>query len=321
MPSLHHHRRRAGRWSTGPLATLCLLTFWSPTAHAVDDVPPDVLKAFNDAAAEADKVAGSDPAQAVEIYERALISGPARGFGRLHLRIAQIQEQRGDTTLAADHFRHCMEDERVDAIDRDFVCKKGFERVTAPLTVTGLPTDAQVKIIEPPLFAGDHRDGARLPRGEALLVVEAPDRYPRQVVVRIDGPTLWEAELGLPKGELVPDGFVDAALEPVEPAGAGLPQWPAYAMAGLGLVLVGTGVGLGLDNRQTLGNIRDRQSAGDCGADRCRGDLDTAETSAAIADGMWLSGIGLAAGSLAWWLLTDQAPTSAVDPDQAGAGR
>lgn len=320
MLSLHHHRRRAARCIIGPLATLCLLLGLSPLAHAVDDVSKDVLRAFNRAAAEADTVAAKDPRQAVEIYERALLSGPARGFGRLHLRIGQIEEQLGESVLAADHFRRCMEDERVDGIDREFVCKKGFERVTAPLTVTGLPPGAVVKIIEPALFAGDHRDGARLPRGEAMLVVEADGRFPRQVVVPIDGPTVWEAELGLPKGELVPEGFVDAAVDPVEPAHVGPPRWPAYAMAGLGLVLVGTGVGLGLDNRDSLSRIRDRQSAGGCGADRCRGDLDSAETSAIIADGMWMTGVGLAGGALAWWLLTDAAPPP-LDPSQAGARR
>lgn len=272
-------------------------------ALAADAVDGAVLEAFNAVVREVGD-AEADPARAIELYERALLDGPARGFGRLHLRIAHLHRSAGRNAEAAHHFDACLADERVDPIDRQFICERGLEQVTAPLTIEGLPAGGAVRIIEPAAAAGVHLSGARVPRGELRVVVEAPGRVAERSTITIDGPTLWTARVGLdaPDGPLVPDGFVESPVEPVDPDG--LPRWPGYVAGGLGVALVGAGLIVGVQNRDTLADIRGRQSDGLCGADRCAGDLSSAESRAGLADGMWIGGAALAAGGVVWWLLT-----------------
>lgn len=281
-------------------------------ASAADQVDPAVLDAFNAVVRDVGQLPESEADKAIELYERALLDGPARGFGRLHLRIAHLHRVADRSAEAAHHFKACLSDERVDPIDRQFICERGFEQVTAPLTVEGLPEGGTVTVIEPALFAGAHQSGARLPRGEVLLVVDAPGRRAERTVVAVDGPTLWTARLGLeePAGPLVPEGFV--AGDVPAPASDALPQWPGYAAGGLGILLVGTGVAVGIENQDTLAGIRDRQSRGRCGVDVCAGDLESAASRAALADGLWISGAVLAAGGIAWWLISGEAPVLEV---------
>ena len=54
-------------------------------------------------------------------------------------------------------------------------------------------------------------------------------------------------------------------------------RWPSYVLGVAGLALVGTGVFVGVDNRNTLDDIRDRQTRNVCGADFCNGELDDAK--------------------------------------------
>ncbi len=295
-------------------AALTTLLAALPTAPALaaDAVDRPVLDAFNAVVREAGPLSESQPDKAIELYERALLDGPARGFGRLHLRIAHLHRVAGRTAEAAHHFRACLSDERVDPIDRQFICERGFEQVTSPLTIEGLPDGGSVTVIEPSLFAGAHQNGSRLPRGEVLLVVDAPGRRAERTAVAVEGPTLWTARLGLeqPEGPLVPEGFVgDEAPPPVTDA---LPQWPGYVAGGLGVLLVGGGVAVGVENQDTLADIRARQSAGRCGIDVCAGDLTAAESRAGLADGLWISGAALAAGGLVWWLISGEQPVIGV---------
>lgn len=303
-----HRPRRAGR-ASAPIAALCALSLATPAA-AADAVERGVLDAFNTLVREVSPIAEQDPDRAIERYEQALLDGPTRGFGRLHLRIAQLHRTVGRNAEAAHHFQACTADERVDPIDRRFICERGYDQVTAPFTVGGLPDGARVMIIEPTLAAGLHQNGARVPRGEVTVVVEAPGRVPERSKVPIDGPTLWTAQVGLerPEGPLVPEGFVAEA--PVEPIDPGLPRWPAYAAGGAGLALVAGGLAIGFGNRGALDDVRAQQRAGDCGPDICRGDLDAAEGRALLADGLWIGGAVLVAGGLAWWLLTGEAPVA-----------
>lgn len=277
-------------------------------ARAADAVERPVLDAFNNVVRRVGDSAETDPERAIELYEQALLDGPTRGFGRLHLRIAHLHRTAGRFAEAAYHFQSCIADERVDPIDRQFICERGLEQVTAPLTIEGLPEGGTVQIIEPATFAGLHQSGARVPRGEVQVVVEAPGRLPERSTIAIDGPTLWTARIGLeePTGPLVPDDFVESPVEPVEPDG--LPRWPGYVAGGVGVLLVGGGLAVGLQNRDALGEIRDRQSDGRCGADRCAGDLSSAEGTAGLADAMWIGGAVLAAGGVVWWLVSGDRP-------------
>lgn len=294
---------------------LCGTTVLAPlgAALAADAVEPAVLDAFNAAVREVGSTAESDPDGAIAVYEGALLDGPARGFGRLHLRIAHLHRLAGRSADAAHHFEACLADERVDPIDRQFICERGLMQVTATLTVEGLPEGGQVTIIEPAVAAGPLASGARVPRGELTVVVEAPGRRVARSTVVVDGPTLWTARLGLeePEGPLVPDAFVQDAPPPDD---AVLPRWPAYVAGGVGLLLVGSGVAVGVQNEDTLASIRQRQFDGRCGPDVCEGDLVSAETRAQLADGLWITGATLAVGGLVWWLVTGDEPVVRFGP-------
>lgn len=278
-------------------------------AVAEDDVPPALLRAFNALATEADPLVARDPQAALARYADAAASGPLQGFGRIHLRMGQIHRDLGDKASAAWHFALCAEDERVDAFDREQICEGAHEALTVPLTITGVPDGGRVEVVAPAPFAGTHPSGARLPRGEVVLLVHALDRYPMRSVVPLDRPTTWEARLGAKRDALPADGAPGLSTRRVPaPVEEGLPRWPAYIAAGAGVALVGIGVGLGTDNAGALEDIRDRQRGGGCGADNCAGDLDAAQGRAVLADGLWIGGAVLAAGAVAWWLIFDGEP-------------
>lgn len=292
-------------------AVLCGVVALAPFGGVVaaDGVDRAVLDAFNAVVREVGSLAETDPDAAIEIYERALLDGPARGFGRLHLRIAHLHRLAGRSAEAAHHFEACLADERVDLIDRQFICERGLQQVTATLTIEGLPDGGRVMLIEPSAVAGPFVSGGRVPRGELLVVVEAPGRRPARSTIVVDGPVLWTARVGLeePTRPIVSDEFVQPSPSPVEQA-VGLPRWPAYAAGGLGALLIGSGVAIGVQNQDTLASIRQRQVDGRCGPDVCEGDLVSASTRATLADGMWIAGTTVVVASVAWWLMSGDAP-------------
>lgn len=291
-----------------PVLALALALAAPPLpAAAEDDAPSALLDAFNRLVAEVDPLVARDPQGALTRYGDAVARGPLQGFGRIHLRMGQIHRDLGDTASAAHHFALCADDERVDAFDREQICQSAYEGLTVPLTVTGVPDGGRVEVVAPAPFAGTHPSGARLPRGEVVLLVYAPDRYPMRSTLPLDRPTTWEARLGGKRTDLA-DAPGLAHRAPPPPVERGLPRWPAYVGAGVGVALVGIGVALGNDNADGLTDIRDRQRGGGCGTDNCQGDLDAARGRALLADGMWISGAVLAAGAVAWWFVFDGEP-------------
>ncbi|MCA9539667.1 MAG: hypothetical protein KC620_12310 [Myxococcales bacterium] len=299
--------------ATAALLALCCL----PTgASAFDKVPDAMLTAFDQLARKADAaVKAEGPEAGMRIYEEAALNPRFTGYGRLHLNMARLCRELGRPAEAAWHFAECEKDERVYAVDREVICRRGFAEATAPLTITGLPDGGRAVILEPRQFAGPHTSGARLPKGEVEVVIEAPGRIARSTKLMLDGPLSWEAVLGLHArtGPIVPEGFVGESPDALaaDEAFGGPPRWPAYVAGGTGLALVGAGLAVGLTNRSTLDEIRDRQRGGECGVDFCRGDLDSAQTRAQVADGLWIGGAVIAASALAWWLIFDEAPTMA----------
>lgn len=295
------------------LTFLCLAA--AGAAWAADDVPPALMRAYNETALRADRVlAEKGPEAAVRIYEEALLNQP---FGRFHLRLGQLYRTLDRNAEAAVHFRACMADDRVDGLDRELICQPGFAEVTAPLTVEGLPDGGRVVVVVPRDFAGPFESGGRLPLGAVRLTVEAPGREPRSSDLTLEGPTTWQAVLGLLRrqGPVIPADFIggddgqpgpDLVGQRSADTGDGGPlRWPAYVTAGVGVGLVGAGVGLGLANRGDLDDIRARQRSGGCDA-FCKQDLLDAQDRAGLADGLWIAGTVVAASAvLVWYLLDD----------------
>lgn len=293
-----------------------LLVALAGLAHAADDVSRDLMLRFNERALRAEKALEAHGTEAaIAIYRGALEE--TEQFGRVHLRLGQLYQQQGDLPQAAAHFRDCDRDERVDSMDRELICRRAFEEITAPLTVTGLPPEGAVVILEPRAFAGPLKSGDRLPMGRIRVAVDAPDRIQREAEFEHTGKAPWSAEIGMarPRGPLIPGDFiVEGDPPPTEDAppgvsasggGNGLPVWPAYAVGGLGAALVGGGLYLGFSNNAELDDIRARQRNGGCGLKFCGSELADAENTATVADALWISGSALLTGAIVWWLVAD----------------
>ena len=280
---------------------------------------------FNKLAQEGDAVHQRDGAQsAIDFYERALLDPDFEDFGRIHMRMALIHQDDRRFPEAAYHFLACMRDDRVDKVDREFICRGGYEEVTAPLLLRDLPERAQVFILEPQLFSGPFTSGDRLPMGRIEVTVESSGHRPRKSEFMLDGPLEWEARLGLPlrQGQLVPDGFVadgqpedkdDFVAEGPEPASAsGASHWPLYLTAGVGAGVVAAGIGIGLDNQTKFEETRATQAAGTCapvpGQLPCNQSITDANNRAQWADVMWISGTAMVTTAVVLWLLSDDNP-------------
>lgn len=295
MPSLASHF-----WPTS--AFLLAATLCPATTLAADDVPQALAQRYALLARkgeEALKEAG--PAAAIPIYEQGL-SELGEPYGRIHLRLAQLNLQLERTAQAAAHFRACSLDLRVHAIDRDLVCRDGFESATAPIAFAGSPPpDTRVVVVEPTVFAGPLAAGDRLPLGSVRLAVEATGHARREVGLRVSAPgVVFTVEAGLQFAEEAEPG-PDTMAE----TGTGPRRWPAIVTGAVGLVLVGAGLTVGYLNRGELDDIRSRQAARRCGPGACADDLDAASRRGTLADGLWLGGAGLTAAGVGLWFLFD----------------
>ncbi|MFN3198919.1 MAG: hypothetical protein ACE366_10980 [Bradymonadia bacterium] len=293
---------------------LCLL--WPTIGHA----DGDHLARFNAVAQKAEAtLQKSGPEAAIEIYEEALLE---EELGQIHLRLGQLTQDLKRFDAAAMHYKSCMEDDRVEALDRNLVCLKGLEASTSILKIEGLPQGASVVVQQPASFAGPVESGAQVPRGPVTLLVDAPGRTPRATqLVLSERETRWRAVLGQaaegaapppppPSGSNgdinIPDGFISSdplitgPVNPPEPS-----PWPIYATGGAGLALLGSGLYLGINNQDELDRVRRRQRIGACGDDNCRGDISSAEGSAQVADALWITGAAVVTAAVIWYLLDD----------------
>lgn len=285
-------------------AALLAATLCPAAAFAVDDVPQALARQYADLARKGEEALNqAGPAAAIPVYEQGL-AALGEPYGRIHLRLAQLHLQLGRTAEAAAHFRACGLDQRVDAIDRDLVCRDGFESATAPVTFTGSPPpEARVIVVEPKAFAGPVASGDRLPLGSVRLAVEATGHARREAGLRVTAPGVnFVVEAGLRFAEEAePGAGPDAAAE----TGTGPRRWPAILTGAVGLALVGAGLTVGYLNRGELDDIRSRQAAGRCGPGACADDLDAASGRGTLADGLWLGGAGLTAAGVGLWFLLD----------------
>ncbi len=282
-------------------AVLALAASLCPgAAAAVDAVPPALAQGYAELARQGEEALNqAGPAAAIPVYEAGL-ARLGEPYGRVHLRLAQLHQQLGRTAEAAAHFRACGLDPRVDAIDRELVCRDGFEAATAPVTLSGATELARVLVVEPKPFAGPLASGDRLPLGSARLAVEADGHARRETGLRITAPGVtFAVEPGLRFAEDAGDPGVEHTVGH-EPR-----RWPALVTGAVGLALVGAGLTVGYLNRGELDDIRARQAAGRCGPKACVDDLDAASGRGTLADGLWIGGAGLTAAGVGLWFLLE----------------
>jgi hypothetical protein len=293
------------------LALLLSLSLTSP-ALAADAVPDDVRVQYAKLVPRAEAALQRDGVgAAIEIYEDALV-GFAAGYGRVHLRLAQLYQKLGRTAEVAAHFRDCMSDDRVDALDREIICKQGYDAATTKFDYVGLPNGGRLVVLKPELFAGKVDSGDRLPNGPIQLTVEAPGRRARKAELTLPQARPWQVMVGLLRrqGPIVPDGFVSqggsddfASGTAPEPAGDGT-GWPIWATGGTGAAVLATGLTLGFMSRGALDDTRSDQRSGACGT-FCADELADAQNLATTADVLWMSGAIITTGAVVWWLLDD----------------
>ena len=138
---------------SAPRSILLLISLLAVPQIVSAQASRDLMARFNKLAQEGDAVHQRDGAQsAIDFYERALLDPDFEDFGRIHMRMALIHQDDRRFPEAAYHFLACMRDDRVDKVDREFICRGGYEEVTAPLLLRDLPERAQVFILEPQLL-------------------------------------------------------------------------------------------------------------------------------------------------------------------------
>jgi hypothetical protein len=270
-----------------------------PLGASADEIPRALSNRFRELAQSAERVlATQGPGAAIRTYEDGLLA-LGDDYGRVHLRLGQLYRQLGVFSEAAQHFRICDGDTRVDAVDREVICREGFDAVTAPVEVGGLREGMKVIVLEPAAFMGPLPAAARLPLGPARFVVESAEGARSEWTVDIAAPmTRFE----VPHDALTPE--IAGATESSDDTPRGS-RWVPWATAGTGLALLATGLTLGFVNRGSLEDVRARQVDGRCGTHHCVGELADLEDRAVLADGLWISGAGVTAVGVGLWFWLD----------------
>ena len=279
-----------------------------PSIDGMEDedntVSEELLERFNRLARRARAAEIDGPGAVIKIYAEAILDPEYQAYGYIHLKLAQLLKAQGRQVDAAHHFQKCMQDHRVDALDRNVICKTGYEDTTTTLEIIDAPARSKVLILEPSLFSGPFESGGRLPLGRIKLVMEVPGYFPHESAITLKGPTRWPAEMGMKrlKGPLVPDGFLseepadpsqeslrEVAFESPPPSASGPSKLPFWIAGGLGVAVGTAGVMIGMnavnqskEPNQNRNALRERAVVGDIMA--------------------W-SGFSVAAGAAVWYLL------------------
>lgn len=223
-------------------------------------VTPELLERYNQLVRRARAIEKEGPGAVIKVYTEALVDPVYQAYGQIHLKLGTLLKDSGRLVDAAYHFNKCIQDHRVDKLDRSIICQAGYEDTTTTLELVGQPPRSKVVVLEPTLFSGPIQSGVRLPLGRIRLVVEVPGHYTHEAYLNLKAPTRWDVELGMKRrrGPLVPDEFLtieersidDAQLDERSyddpPAHASsrsnLPYW---IVGGLSLAATATGLIMG----------------------------------------------------------------------------
>ncbi|MGB0646145.1 MAG: hypothetical protein ACPGQS_03160 [Bradymonadia bacterium] len=283
-----------------------------PTAgYAADDesvsVPPDLLERYNQLVRRARAVEADGPGAVIKVYTEALVDPVYQAYGQIHLKLGILLKESGRTIDAAYHFKKCIQDHRVDKLDRSIICQAGYEDTTTTLELLDQPPRSKVVVLEPALFSGPIQSGVRLPLGRIRVVVESPGYFPHETYIVLESPTRWIVEVGMKRrrGPLVPDGFItedvsndesnalDTAKLEEPPADSDARSTTTYWIVGsLGAAVAVTGVVVG-----QLAADEYNQS------DKSAAVTSKLRSRAIAADIAAWSGGSLAVGTLLWYFL------------------
>lgn len=219
-------------------------------------VTPELLERYNQLVRRARALEKDGPGAVIKVYTEALVDPVYQAYGRIHLKLGALLKESGRIVDAAYHFNKCIQDHRVDKLDRSIICQAGYEDTTTTLELIGQPPRSKVVVLEPALFSGPVQSGVRLPLGRVRLVVEVPGHFPHEAYVNLKSPTRWVVELGMKRrrGPLVPDEFLTIEERPSTEAkidertyedppaqASGRSTLPYWIVGGLGLAATTAG--------------------------------------------------------------------------------
>ena len=269
-----------------------------------NQVTPELLERYNQLVRRARAVQRDGPGAVIKVYTEALVDPMYQAYGQIHLKLGTLLKDSGRLVDAAYHFNKCIQDHRVDNLDRTIICQAGYEDTTTTLELVDQPPRSKVVVLEPALFSGPVQSGVRLPLGRIRLVVEVPGHFPHEAYLNLQSPLRWVVELGMKRrrGPLVPDEFLTIEERPSDesqidersyedpPAQASarssLPYW---IVGGLGLAATTAGFIAG----QVI--IQESKKPGS--------DIVELNERAVIADNVARGGGVLVAGTLLWYWL------------------
>lgn len=211
--------------------------------------------------------------EAIRIYEESLSA--LDGYGGVHLRLAQLYQQRVDETatpgiaaellpFAAFHFLRCAQDGRFDALMRETVCEPEVSQRLSPLLLKGNP--ARVEVYAPRPFIGEARTGALLPVGEVQLraqltqgsePVDIRAQLPLREPLDLSEEAFMPARPRLDFGEglvAAPPPLAPAFNEPPPHPAAQRSRVPGAVMLGVGAALTAFGGVKKYQNTQNVNN-------------------------------------------------------------------
>ena len=196
------------------ILVFCCSGFSPSVAQDFDDdstqVTPELLERYNQLVRRARTLEKDGPGAVIKVYTEALVDPVYQAYGQIHLKLGALLKDSGRLVDAAYHFNQCIQDHRVDKLDRSIICQAGYEDTTTTLELVDQPPRSKVVVLEPTLFSGPIQSGVRLPLGRVRLVVEVPGHFPHEAYLNLKSPLRWVVELGMKRrrGPLVPDEFL-----------------------------------------------------------------------------------------------------------------
>ena len=80
-----------------------------------------LLERFNELVSRARAAEANGPEAVIKVYNEAIVDPSYEAFGQIHLKLGQLQQAARRRSEAAYHFSKCIEDHRVDPLDREIL--------------------------------------------------------------------------------------------------------------------------------------------------------------------------------------------------------
>ena len=209
---------------------LVILLLWlsvllNPNALLADTYPQNIEEKYQVLASEAENLINQGNFnQGIDLYVKSL---KTINHGRIHLRLGQLYQKRADNAsnqmqyqedfaLAFYHYQKCIQDQKVDDLDRQLLCQTPFDAMSHPLFVTG--KYKSIFLDKPMVLRQEFISGSKLPRGDVeFRVIDADTQIEYMVKLKVPMPkdiyNLPGPPNILPTQPLISNDFIDPTTE------------------------------------------------------------------------------------------------------------